>query len=251
MTPDLLRMRRIFRPDGRAVIVALDYGLSGFTIPDLGDKVERVVAGGADAVLLTAGQARHHAHLLGRCGLILSVQDGRDDIDAVVLEAARMGADGIKAIFYTHRPDQVQQVAWVARYATACEAWGIPLLAEMIPVSFQERSAHTTENVAQAVQHAVEAGAHFLKVPYTGDPEGFRRITSQCPVPIVVLGGPRTEDVRAFLGFVKAAIDAGASGVAIGRNVWGHPHPERLTAALVALVHDGATVDEAAALLEG
>lgn len=242
---DTLRLRRVFGSDGRAVIVALDYGLTGCAIPEPQVKIPQIVAGGADAVLMTYGLAVHFGHLLGRCGLFLSLTDERDDAEGSVIQALRLGADGLKVIVYTHRPDQTVALNRLARLAAACRAWGMPLLAEMIPISFEAREAHTPEKIAQAAQHGIEAGAHCLKVHYTGDPETFRPIAQGSPVPVVVLGGPRADDDRAFLSTIKQAMEAGAAGVAIGRNVWGHPRPDRMTAALVAIVHHHATVEEA------
>jgi class I fructose-bisphosphate aldolase/fructose-bisphosphate aldolase/2-amino-3,7-dideoxy-D-threo-hept-6-ulosonate synthase len=240
-----LRMQHIFHPDGRAVVIALDFGMGGSGIPELGTKIPQIVAGGADSVLLTYGLALNYGHLLKGCGMLLSMTDERDDTEESVLQALRLGADGIKVMAFTHRPEQTANVNRLVRLSVACHAWGMPLLAEMIPVSFEAKEAHTPEKIAQTAQHGIESGAHCLKIHYTGNPETFRPIAQACPVPIIVLGGPRTNDDRAFLANIKSAIDAGAAGVAIGRNVWGHPHPERMTAALAAIVHGNATVDEA------
>ena len=251
MTQTALRMRHIFQPDGRAVIVALDYGLTGNGIPDLEVKVPQIVAGGADAVLMTYGLALSYGHLLDQYKLLLSLTDERDDVEASVLQGLRLGADGIKAIAYTHRPDQTVALNRLASLAAVCRAWNMPLLAEMIPVSFEAREAHTPEKIAQAARHGFEAGADCLKVHFTGNATTFRPIAQANPVPVTVLGGPRINDDRAFLATIKEAIDGGAAGVVIGRNVWGHAHPDRMTVALVAIVHSGASVDEAAKVLEG
>jgi len=64
-------------------------------------------------------------------------------------------------------------------------------------------------------------------------------------VPVVVLGGEKLADERSLLEAVAGALEAGAAGVAIGRNIWQHRDPAGMTRALVALVHGGATVDEA------
>ena len=64
-------------------------------------------------------------------------------------------------------------------------------------------------------------------------------------MPVIVLGGAASGDERAFLQGVREAIDAGAAGVAIGRNVWAQEHPRRMARALQAIVHEGASVEVA------
>ena len=69
-------------------------------------------------------------------------------------------------------------------------------------------------------------------------------------VPVVVLGGAAMGDDRALLTMVKNSIDAGASGIAVGRNVWQHAHPPAVAAALREIVHEGASVDSAIQLIQ-
>ena len=75
--------------------------------------------------------------------------------------------------------------------------------------------------------------------------DDFRRIVDSCFVPVIVLGGAAMGDDEALLTMVKKAIDAGASGIAVGRNVWQHADPPKIAAALGAIVHDNATVQSA------
>ena len=60
---------------------------------------------------------------------------------------------------------------------------------------------------------------------------------------VVVLGGGKTNDMSSLFGSIQDALDAGAAGVAIGRNVWGHENARELTAALVDMVHNGVKAD--------
>src|SRR5207248_2939661 len=120
------------------------------------------------------------------------------------------------------------------------------LLAEPIPVSFQETSAHTVENVARAARIGAEAGADFVKVHFVGTPEEYRAVTDGCYVPLLVLGGAPSGDARSALQMAADALSAGARGVVFGRHVITHERPDRMVAALAELVHGGATVDAAA-----
>jgi len=78
---------------------------------------------------------------------------------------------------------------------------------------------------------------------------GYEQVTSSTYVPVVILGGAKTGSERDMLTDIKASIDAGGAGVAIGRNVFQSSDPAAMTAAIVSIVHGGATVDEAMALM--
>ena len=95
---------------------------------------------------------------------------------------------------------------------------------------------------------ACEIGCDFMKVGYA---PGFERIVDETFVPLVVLGGAKTDNEKEFLASIKNAMDAGASGVAIGRNVWGGGNTVNMTRALAAIIHKDASVDEAYAILKG
>jgi len=73
---------------------------------------------------------------------------------------------------------------------------------------------------------------------------------STCYVPAVMLGGTRMNDDRAMLETIKRAISAGAAGVAIGRNIFQADNPAAMTAAVAAIVHKDATVNEALGILQ-
>jgi DhnA family fructose-bisphosphate aldolase class Ia len=88
-------------------------------------------------------------------------------------------------------------------------------------------------------------GADFIKTFYTGKPDSFRTVLQNATVPVVVLGGERASDAREVLSQIHEAMQAGASGVAVGRNIWLHESPAKMTAAIAAVVHGGASVDEA------
>lgn len=242
------RMHRIFAPDGRAVVVAMDGARRG---PARGlerpvEAVARVVTGGADAILTTPGMARAVADVLGGAGLIVGLDSEGPFEDVGVAFALRLGADAVELKVFPGNPQETK-LPELRRLVARCAEWNLPLLAEPIPVSFQETSAHTVANVARAARTGAEAGADFVKVHYVGPVEVYRRqVTETCYVPVLVLGGPAKDDPRDALQMAADAIEAGARGVVFGRNIVTHPRPDRMAAALVALIHGGATVDAAA-----
>ncbi|MBX7213319.1 MAG: hypothetical protein K1X39_04825 [Thermoflexales bacterium] len=246
------RLSRLFAPDGRCLIVAMDH--AGFMdrplagLADPGPVIADTAAAGADAYLLTLGSATRHSAALGRAGLWLSVEARAGQAAAQVEAALRLGADGIKTLVYPWSAELPDSVADFTALALVCRSWGLPVMAEVIPFGFQADPAlRTPAKLAAGARIAMEAGADVIKTFYT-DPGGFAELRAYCPIPIVVLGGERAPDEAGVLASVRDALAAGAAGVAIGRNIWQHPRPGGMTAGLAALVHAGASVDEALAL---
>ena len=250
MRVESLRRRRIFRSDGRAVVVAMDGARRGVSagLEKATAAVAAVAAGGADAILTTVGTAAASADVLERMGLILALDSEGPIADYGVEQALRLGADAVELKVFPGNPQETK-MADLRRLAAHCQTWRMPLLAEPIPVSFQETAAHTLPNVRDAARSAAEAGADFVKVHYVGPPDEYREVTASCQVPILVLGGPPRDDPREALQMASDALAAGASGVVFGRNVLTNPRPDRMVAALVEVVHGDASVDSAAKIL--
>ncbi len=245
------RMNRIFRPDGRTLIVAMDHvGFMNKPVNGLinaKETIAKCVGSGADAIMTTAGTARAYLEQIDRAALILTVSSyEKPAIDLAVENSLRLGADAIKVLVYPflNNPEpSMLNLTWLGAH---CADWGMPLLAETIPGGWTANpEMRTPEVLAGGARVAFECGADFIKTFPTADPTQFRIVADNCPGPTVVLGGEKAGSDRELLLTVKALVDNGAAGVAMGRNLWGHPHPDRLTAALVAIIHQGAEVDQA------
>ncbi|MDA8264594.1 MAG: hypothetical protein M0T79_04455 [Actinomycetota bacterium] len=241
-------MGRVFGSDGKAVIVAMD-GARGGPAPGLDDPreaVRRVVAGGADAIMTTFGMARVVRDLLGRCGLILAL-DSEGPVGNYGIEAAlRLGADVVEL---KAAPGDAARLADVRELATRADAWGVPLLVEMLAASWEvalEESEENIDRVAKAARIGAEAGADLLKVHYVGPPQSYARVLQQTYVPLLVMGGPRMESSIDVLRMAEAAVSAGATGVVFGRNVVASADPEQMVRALVEVVHGGGSAEDVA-----
>jgi len=233
------RLRRVFGTDGRTLIVAMDHAGFMGPVPGLIDPittVRSVVAGGADAVMTTLGTARRVIGALDGRGLVLSVDLNAPDPQAVVENAIALGADSLKTLAYwgTDDPTGLRNLG---RYGVLCDRWGLPFQAEMIPFSFAATDKHTPENIATAARVGAELGADYVKVQYTGDPDSFRPVAEGAGVPVIILGGARSE--KPIAGQVADAIRAGAAGIAFGRSIWSSPDPEAAVRALVTAIHGG------------
>jgi len=248
---DKRRMHHVFGVDGKAVIVAMDHCITAGVVPGLVDvrrAVREVVAGGADAVMTTIGMARAVRDDIGGAGSIVVLDSERSVAGYAVEAALRFGADAVELKVFPGSPidDKLGELRELAAQAERC---GLPFLAEAIPVSFTEVSAHTVGNIANAARICAEAGADFIKVPFAGSVEEYRSVIAGTFAPVLVLGGTPLTDPTAVLRLAANAMEAGARGVVFGRNVFQATSPARTVAALAALVHEDASLTAAKRLL--
>jgi len=241
------RLSHIFRTDGRALIVAFDHGMldgpaKGMENP--ARTLARIVAGGADAILTTVGIATRFANDIASLGLILRLDGGGTKLGNMdgpgaqfytVEDALRLGADAVAVSAFPGSPKEEATLETLARVVGAAHAWGLPVMAEMVPGGFDSGPEfRTADSIAIAARVAAELGADWVKIPYTED---FDRVTSSCYVPVVILGGAKKGGEDAMLETIKASLSAGGAGVAIGRNIFQADDPAAMTAAVAALLH--------------
>jgi fructose-bisphosphate aldolase/2-amino-3,7-dideoxy-D-threo-hept-6-ulosonate synthase len=252
------RIKRIFREDGKTVIIPMDHGVTSGPISGLvkmQDIINKLINGGADAVVLHKGIAKNVD--TGRLGLIIHVSastnvgpDPNWKVRACnVKEAIQLGCDAVSIhinVGAAHEPEMLMDLG---NLADECDAWGIPLLAMMYPRGPKIISEHSLEVVAHAARLGAELGADVIKTNYTGDPESFRKVVEGCPVPVVIAGGPKVDTTRSFLEMIYNAVKAGCAGVSIGRNVFQHRDPVAMTKALVGIVHEDMSVNQALKIL--
>jgi DhnA family fructose-bisphosphate aldolase class Ia len=247
------RMHHIFAADGRAVVVAMDHCVTWGAVPGLidpKDAVTKVLAGGADAVMTTIGMGRAVRDEIGGAGSIVVLDSERSVVGYGIDTALRFGADAVELKVFPGSPVD-DKLGELRELAAMADAYGLPLLAEAIPVSFKDVQAHTVKNIADAARICAEAGADFIKVPFAGSGREYRTVVEAAFVPVLVLGGaPRPNPVEA-LQLAADAMDAGARGVVFGRNVFQADDPGLMVAALCSVVHAGTTVGSAASLLGG
>ncbi len=266
-------MGRLLGVDGRCFDVAIDHGLfneGSFLagIENMAHAVRTVVAAGPDAVQLAAGQAALLQDVPGpKPALVL-----RTDVTNVygassrerpyvrllrgaVEQALRLDAACVVAnLFLVPGAPGVHEqcVDNVGRLRIACDRYGMPLMVE--PIAMKPRLERLAvdgdvERIVPLVRQAVELGADVLKVDPTDDLGDFVRVvTVAAGRPVLVRGGGRIDDDE-LLRRTHATLQTGARGIVYGRNVVQHRNPPAMTRALMALVHDGAGVEEARGIL--
>ncbi len=239
------RMRRIFGSDGRTLIVAMDHAAPMGPIKGLEDPfamIRTCVGAGADAVLTTYGTAKRCLEVLDGRGLVLRVIEG-DGLG--VEDALRVGADAVMSMYFIGE-SQRETALHTGVLASACDAWGMPLAVEFLPRVQSADAAQNSWLIAHGSRAAFEGGADFIKTMYTGDAESFAKVVNGTPIPVVVLGGARSGMDTDLFRSIRDALDIGAKGVAVGRNIWQHERPEHMVAALARLIHEDASVEQAA-----
>ena len=102
-----------------------------------------------------------------------------------------------------------------------------------------------TGGQAHGVRLAFELGCDAAKSAWTGDNESFQQVAHAAPIPVLIAGGPASGKAKEILDLIRQALDAGASGICMGRQIFAHPQIEALARAVVMLVHNDATVEEA------
>ncbi len=243
------RLGRIFRRDGKTVIIPMDHGVSVGPIQGLGDMrktVNHVAKGGADAILVHAGIAKTVDTT--EIGLILHLSGATRLTNepnwkmqvCTVKEAVRLGADAVSVHINVGSEHEQDMLDNFSRILDECDDYGLPVLAMMYPRGPKIQDEHSYEVVSHAARLGYELGADIVKTNYTGDVESFRNVVNSVRVPILVAGGPKANTVSEGLRMVYESIKAGAAGVSIGRNVFQHNDPSIMTRALAEIVHNGA-----------
>ena len=253
-----IRLERIINRDsGRTVIVPMDHGVSVgpiMGIKDMKTAMAQVADGGANAVVTHKGiVAKGHRKSGPDIGLIvhlsgstsLSPDPNAKTLVCTVEEAIKLGADAVSVHVNIGNGYEREMLADFGDVAQIASEWGMPLLAMIYPRGKKIKDEYDPTVVGHAARLGAELGADVVKVSYTGDRESFRGVVDGCHVPVIIAGGPKMESDRAVLEMVKGAVEAGASGTSIGRNVFQHDNPARIVEAFCMIVHKDATVDEA------
>ncbi|HEY8417279.1 MAG TPA: hypothetical protein VIK93_04485 [Limnochordales bacterium] len=255
-----IRQARLFDPaSGRSVVVALDHALDHGQIRGL-DDMEKTLAAmmtePPDGVIVRLSTLKRYHHLLARRDgpAIIAALDSRmtaslpggptlgeeHRLVAGVEEALALGADAVKVLLIFGRKDlrvHADNLERVARVIAAGDRWGVPVMVETVlwGLGVPEERRHDPEWVTHIARIGAELGADIIKAPYA--PGSFAQLTRQLPVPVMILGGGRMAREEDFYQTVSDAVAEGAAGVAIGRNVWQHPHPAQVVRRLKEIVY--------------
>lgn len=271
------RLNRLFNArSGRCFDVAIDHGffnelafLSG--LEDIAGAVRTLVEAAPDAIQLTVGQARHLQALPGRekPSLVLRTDIanvyGKDlprtlfsrMIEQPVVQAIRLDATCVVVNLFRipGEPEVTDQcIQNILKIKPECEAYGMPLMIE--PLVFQPNQKAggymvdgDVDKIVPLVRQAVELGADIIKADPTDNAGDYHKVIQTAgDVPVLVRGGGKVSDEELLARTVEV-IRQGAAGIVYGRNVVQHANPAGITRALMAIVHEGASAEQAAKLI--
>ena len=245
------------RETNKTIIVPMDHGLTVGPIKgiekDLGEIVNKIALGGANAVLGHIGIPLYaHRGYGPDIGLILHLS-GSTSISPdsnykvlvnTVLEAVKLGADGVSIHINIGTKSDPEMLEILGRVSRECREFGMPLLAMMYPRGENIEDEYDVEVVKIAARVAAELGADIVKTNWTGDPDSFKEVVNGCMAPIIIAGGEKS-GIKGILEITKQSIEVGGSGVAYGRNIFQTEDSTKVVRALYLIVHKNYNVEEA------
>ena len=267
------RLNRLFNTkSNRCFDVAVDHGFfnqPGFLqgIESMPQVIETLVNAAPDAIQLTVGQAKHLQEVRGRLkpSLVLRTDVaniyGKElpssrfslIIEETMLQAVRLDAACVCVnLFQIPGAPEVHEqcVENILKLKPQADYYGMPIMIE--PLVFQPNAeaggymvnGDLTE-ISHLVRQAVELGADIIKADPTDDVSLYHKVVETAGgIPVLVRGGGRVSD-REILERTQGLLQQGAAGIVYGRNVIQHPNPRGITQALMAMVHDDASIESA------
>lgn len=272
------RLQRLFNPkSGHCFDVAIDHGffneynfLQG--IENINQAIETLVEAAPDAIQLTVGQANYLQRLPGRHKPSLVL---RTDVANVygtqlprilfsrmitdpVLQAVRLDATCVVVNLFQipGEPEVTDQcIQNILSIKPICDTFSMPLMVE--PLVFQPNAKAggymvdgDEKKIIPLVRQAVELGADIIKADPTDDVSIYHKVVEIAgEIPVLVRGGGRASDEE-ILTRTYNLMQQGVKGIVYGRNIIQHPKPAAMTRALMAVVHDGATVADVIGLVK-
>ena len=266
-----VRLNRLMR-GGRCLDVAIDHGVCNEPsflrgLEDMEAVVRILATAKPDAIQINQGQAdllqtlpdRDHPALVMRVDMGNPYNRTRHrEMWAVlqnkaepILPALRMDAACVVVNLFM-LPDEPglfrQCVENISRLGNDCEKFGMPLMIEPLVMQPNEQGGYLvdgdTEKIVTLVRLARELGADIVKADPTSDPSDFHHVVQAARCPVLVRGGGKA-DLRTVIENSAALMAQGAHGMVYGRNIYQHDNPQAVVAALMALIHDGATGEAA------
>ena len=271
------RFNRLFG-HGKCLDVAIDHGVCNEPsfldgLEDMPSVVETLVEARPDAIQMNFGQADLLQAVPGKDkpALVMRIDMGnpynrqrhramwailQNEADPLIGALQMDAACVVVNLFMLpDEPDLFRQcVSNIACVRADCDRYGMPLMIEplvMLPNS--DKGGYMVDGDAEKIvtltRLAREMGADIVKADPTTHPEDFHRVVEAARCPVLVRGGGK-EDLRAVFDKSAALMRQGAMGMVYGRNIYQHANPGAVVRGLMALIHDGASGDDAWAIYE-
>jgi putative autoinducer-2 (AI-2) aldolase len=249
------RLNLIIRPEtGRTVMLAVDHGY--FQGPTTGLEQPRTMLPPllpyADTIMLTRGVLRSSIEPSSATPVVLRVSGGtsilkelsHEGVVTCMEEALRLNAVAVAHSIFVGGEGERESLLNLGKLVDEGMRWGMPVLAVTAVGREMVRDARY---LGLASRIAAELGASVVKTYYC---EEFEKVVEGCPVPVVIAGGPKLDTMADVFQLTYDAINRGAVGVDMGRNIWQSEHPVAAIQAVRAIVHEKATVTKALELFD-
>lgn len=244
------RLSRIIKPEtGRALMLAVDHGY--FLGPTSGlEEAGKTIAPllpYTDSLMLTRGILRTSVEPQNNIPIVLRVSGGntvlnedlsQEDITVSIQDAVRLNVSAMALSIYVGSEYEHKTLVNLAKLVDLGEEYGIPVLAV---TAVGKQTTHDERYLSLACRIAAELGAHMVKTYYC---EGFNQLVKKCPISVVIAGGKKIEELAA-LELTYKAINDGAVGVDMGRNIFQAKNPVAMIQAVRSIVHEGNSVKKA------
>lgn len=244
------RLARIFNPNsGRTVMLAFDHGY--FQGPTTGlERIDINIAplfAHTDVLMCTRGVLRSVVPAAVNKPVVMRASGGNsiltelsnETVAVAIEDALRLNVAAMAAQVYIGSEYEHQSIKNIIQLVDQGMRYGMPTMAV---TGVGKDMARDQRYFSLATRIAAEMGANIIKTYFVD--EGFERIAAGCPVPIVIAGGKKLPE-REALEMCFKALDQGASGVDMGRNIFQSESPIAMLHAVKAVVHDNASVAHA------
>jgi 3-hydroxy-5-phosphonooxypentane-2,4-dione thiolase len=245
------RMSKIIRPeDNRCVMLAVDHGyfLGPTERLEVPSNTIKPLLSYADSLMLTRGILRTSVNPNNGIPIVLRVSGGssivgedlsNETITTSVEEAIRLNASCLAISIFVGSKYEHQTLSNLAKLVNQGERYGIPVLAV---TAVGKEMARDARYLSLACRIAAELGAHIVKTYYC---ENFEKVIEGCPIPVIIAGGKKLPQEADALELAYTAVQLGAAGVDMGRNIWQSDYPVEMIKAVRAVVHENLNVNEA------
>ncbi len=249
---------------GKIAFLAMDQGMEHGP-SDFNDKnndpdyvISIAAKAGFNAMILNKGVAlKYFDNYAGKVPLILKLTGktnvpgtGKEMISAQIAsvkDAVELGADAVGYTIYVGVPEEERMMKEFSKIEDEARDYGMPVVTWMYP---KNKNPKSVSNVSYATRIGMELGADIIKTYYTGSEATFRKAVMAAQGSRVVCSGGLKKGDAEFLEQVRSVMNAGAAGIAVGRNVWQHKNPVGMSKAIKSIIFKNAQVKDALKFLK-
>jgi putative autoinducer-2 (AI-2) aldolase len=245
------RMAQLIQSDGHALFLPVDHGYFQGPTRKLEEprKTIEPLLPYADALFITRGVLRTSVDADNSKPIILRVSGGtsvvgkdlaNEGITTSMEEVIRLNASAAGISIFVGTDYEKESLLNLSKLVDEGARYGIPVMA--VTAVGRELEKRDARYLALACRIAAELGARVVKTYWCED---FEKVTTGCPVPVIMAGGPQVDTELEVLEFVYDGMQRGAIGVNLGRNIWQNDYPVAMIKAIRAIIHQNATAKEA------